>query len=134
MLFLFPPDWPLAAAEAFMDSVRRTGALPFRLAIEREGVWRGWIGVLAGEVPEVVYALEPGAAGKDHATEALQALLALVFDRSAVAALSAGVFTDNPASARMLEKAGFLRAVLKDAASAARDAPAPCWLFRHDRA
>jgi RimJ/RimL family protein N-acetyltransferase len=134
MLFLFPPDWPLAAAEAFMDSVRRTGALPFRLAIEREGVWLGWIGVLAGEVPEVVHAREPGAAGKGHATEALQALAAFVFDRSAVAALSAGVFTDNPASARVLEKAGFLRAGLKDAASAARNAPAPCWLFRRDRA
>lgn len=130
MLFLFPPDLTLAAAEAFLATVAWTGRLPFRLAIEREGAWQGWIGVSADAEPEVFYALEPSAAGQGLATEALAAFCGFLFARFPMPALVAGAFTDNPGSARVLERCGFTRMGEDLHRSAARPDPAPCWHYR----
>ncbi len=133
MLFLFPPDMSLAAAEDFLATVAWTARLPFRLAIEREGVWQGWIGVSADAEPEIFYALEPYARGRGLAREAVAAFSAFLLGRFPVPALTAGVFTDNPASARVLEACGYLRTGTATHASAARPAPAPAWQYRLSR-
>ncbi len=130
MLFRFPPDLTPAEAGDFLDTVVWTGRLPFRLAVERSGLWQGWIGVGDDPQPEVFYALEPDAAGQGLASEALAAFAAFLFARFDMPALTAGVFADNPASARVLEKCGFLRTGTAPHASAARPAPAPCHHYR----
>lgn len=133
MLFKFAPDLTLAQAEAFLDTVAWTGRLPFRLAIEKDGVWLGWIGVSDDAEPEVFYALEAGAQGQGFASEAVAAFCGFLFARFPVAALTAGVFTDNPGSARVQEKQGFVLAETVPYKSAARAEPAPCWHFRLPR-
>ncbi|KZL19337.1 ribosomal-protein-S5-alanine N-acetyltransferase [Pseudovibrio axinellae] len=45
--------------------------------------------------------------GKGHMSEALQAALSYAFDERGISRFSAGVFHDNPASFRVLEKLGF---------------------------
>jgi RimJ/RimL family protein N-acetyltransferase len=133
MLFRFPPDLTLPQAEAFLDSVAWTGRLPFRLAIERDGLWQGWIGVSDDPEPEVFYALEPQVAGQGLAGEALAAFAAFLFARFPVPALTAGVFSDNPASARVLERCGFVLTGQDLHASAARPEPSPCLHYRLTR-
>jgi RimJ/RimL family protein N-acetyltransferase len=117
----------------FLASVAWTGRLPFRLAIERAGVWQGWIGVSDDPEPEIFYALEPHARGQGLAREAVAAFSAFLLDRCPVPALTAGVFTDNPVSARVLEACGFVRTGTAPHTSAARLAPAPAWQYRLSR-
>lgn len=130
MLFLFPLDWTLPEAEAFLQDWAWRGTLRFRLALIREGKWAGWIGVSDGEVPELFYALRPEFAGQGLAREAVAGFAAFLFDRFAPIALTAGVFTDNPASARVLQVCGF--ALMGEAmhASRGRLAPAPAQVYR----
>ena len=107
MLFMFSADWTLAETRAFIKDWAWCGKLHFRLSIECNGAWLGWIGVSDDPIPEVFYALRAEAAGKGYAQEALRGFCAFLFDRFEPSALSAGVFTDNPASARVLGKCGF---------------------------
>ncbi len=58
--------------------------------------------------------------GRGYATEALQALVDHVFKTLPVVSLTAGVITDNPASMRVLEKAGFVRSGPTQCATLAR--------------
>lgn len=130
MLFLFHPGWTLAEAEVFLDDWAWRGALRFRLAIVESGLWAGWIGVSDGEEPEIFYALRPEHAGRGLAREAVAAFSAFLFDRFAPRALTAGVFADNPASARVLERCGYVRAGEGLHESRGRLAPAPAWVYR----
>lgn len=132
-LYLFHPGWTLAEAEEFMADWAWTGGLKFRLALIHDGVWAGWIGVSDGAEPEIFYALRPEFAGRGLAAEAVAAFCRFVFDHFAVPALTAGVFTDNPASARVLEKCGFQRLREEIHASRGRLAPAPLWVYRLER-
>jgi RimJ/RimL family protein N-acetyltransferase len=134
MLFIFAVDWPEAAAAPFLYDVRWQGRPGFRFAIELRGVWVGWIGCSEDAEPEVFYALRPEFAGKGIAQEALGAFASFLFDRFGLIALHAGVFTDNPASARVLAACGFERVGETIGASKGRVAPAPEWRFRLDRA
>lgn len=132
-LYLFHPAWPLAEAEAFLDAWAWRGTLKFRLAIIADGQWAGWIGATDDAEPEIFYALRPEFAGRGLGSEAVTAFSAFLFDRFPVPAITAGVFTDNPASARVLEKLGFtlLREDLHP--SRGRLAPAPLWVYRLER-
>ena len=130
MLFMFPTDWPLSEAEAFMDDWAWRGSLRFRLAIMLGGEWAGWIGVSDGAEPEIFYALRPKHAGRGIAREAVAAFCRFLFDRFSMPAVTAGVFTDNPASARVLEVSGFLRIGEENHQSRGRLAPAPMWVYR----
>ena len=129
MLFMFSPDWTLAEARTFIKDWAWCGKLHFRLSIEAEGEWLGWIGVSDDPIPEVFYALSAEAAGKGYAQEALRGFCAFLFDNFDPPALSAGVFTDNPASARVLEKCGFQKQSETLHASSGRAGPAPCWRY-----
>ena len=55
------------------------------------------------------YIVEPGSAGKGVASDLARGLLTAAFDRLGLRRVSAGCNADNPASARVLEKAGMRR-------------------------
>lgn len=132
-LYLFHPGWTLAEAETFLEDWAWRGRLRFRLALIHQGTWAGWIGVTDDPEPEVFYALRPEHAGQGLGSEALAAFTRFLFDHFPIAALTAGVFTDNPASARVLEKQGFTRLREEVHASKGRLAPAPLWVYRLER-
>ena len=132
-LYLFHPDWTLAEAEAFLDTWAWRGGLKFRLAIMADDIWAGWIGVSGDDEPEIFYALRPEFAGKGIGSEAVRAFTRFIFDRFPVPALTAGVFTDNPASARVLEKLGFRLLAEELHTSRGRLAPALLWVYRLER-
>lgn len=127
MLFLFPADWSMRAARAFVHDWRWTGAPPFRLAIRREGRFIGSVGLGRGAAPPIFYFLDPAEAGQGLMQEAVSAFCDRVVAYFALSGLSADVFTDNPASARILEKAGFSRGGTAEGHSAQRPAPHPVW-------
>lgn len=136
MLFRFPPDWPRAEAEPFLAACAFRGAPGFRLAIAApDGAFLGSIGLAAEPqaAPEVYYFLTPQAAGQGYGAEALAAFCAAAFARFAVPALSADVFTDNPASVRILERCGFRRTGEGRYKTPARLEPAPIWHYRLER-
>ncbi|MFT4151075.1 MAG: GNAT family N-acetyltransferase [Paracoccaceae bacterium] len=130
MLFIFPTDWPLAEARAFVHDWRWQGTSRFRIAIEAGGVWAGWIGATGGEEPEIFYALRPEFAGRGIAKAAVRGISDFLFARFDPPAIRAGVFTDNPASARVLESCGFSRVAEEIHESRGRLAPAPAWVYR----
>jgi 8-oxo-dGTP diphosphatase len=82
------------------------------LAIER-AVEPGLIGCVgiarAGGAAEIGYWIGRPYWSKGYATEAVKGLLPAVFGAAAVAEVFAEVMVDNPASQRVLEKAGFGR-------------------------
>ncbi|SDJ09906.1 GNAT family N-acetyltransferase [Aliiruegeria lutimaris] len=61
--------------------------------------------------------------GKGLAGEVVPAFVANVVPRFALPSMFAGVFTDNPASSRILERIGFREVTRSDFQSPARDAP-----------
>ena len=130
MLFMFPLDWTLVEAESFLEDWVWKGTLRFRLALIHDGKWAGWIGVSGDAEPEIFYALNPEFAGQGLAREAVAGFTEFLFDRFAPTALTAGVFTDNPASARVLLACGFVLTHEEVHASRGRLAPAPCWVYR----
>ena len=84
-------------------------------------------------VVEVGWMLLPAYWGRGYATEAGRAVIDIARKGLRLPKLSAGHFTDNPASGRVLEKLGF-RPIGRIAArySAGRGAAAPCKLFEFD--
>ena len=130
MLYLFPVDWTLAEAAVFIDEWAWRGGLRFRLALIHDGNWAGWIGVSGDAEHEIFYALRPEFAGRGLAREAVAAFAAFLFDRFQPPALRAGVFTDNPASARVLHSCGFVKIAEELHQSRGRLAPAPASVYR----
>ncbi len=61
-----------------------------------------------GRSAEIGYTLEPGSWGRGYATEAVDAMLDHLFDAVGVSRVSAMLHPDNVASARVLERCGFL--------------------------
>lgn len=132
MLFAFPPDWSSRSAAAFVADWRWQGRVPFRLAIREAGVLVGSIGLLSAVTAEIFFYLSPDAAGRGLASEAVMAFCPVASSRFALPVLRANVFTDNPASARVLEKCGFRHVDDGMGASAARVDPAPVWQYRRE--
>jgi RimJ/RimL family protein N-acetyltransferase len=130
MMFMIPTVWSLAEAEDFLKEWRWQGKLRFRLALIAEGEWAGWIGVSDDLEPEIFYGVRPEFAGRGLAREAVAGFCAFLFDRFDPPALTAGVFTDNPASATVLRASGFALIREELHASRGRLAPSPCWVYR----
>jgi ribosomal-protein-alanine N-acetyltransferase len=112
-----PPWTEPARAERFLSTCRQmadqgTGA---RLAVQRlsDGAFIGWCG-LSRWNPDyrsaaLGYCLDAAAWGQGYATEAARALLEWAFDTLDLNRVQAETDTRNIASARVLEKLGFVR-------------------------
>jgi ribosomal-protein-alanine N-acetyltransferase len=110
-----PPWTERARAERFIAACQQmadegTGA---RLAIDRDGTFLGWcsLGRLNPDYRSAAlgYCLHETAWGHGYATEAARALLQWAFDTLDLNRVQAEADTRNAASARVLEKLGFLR-------------------------
>lgn len=107
-----PHPYSIGAAEAFVAQV--AGQDPRRdntFLIEHEDLGPvGVLGLFAGEDPwpELGYWIGRPFWGRGLATEACEAALIWSSRRWRRRAIVAGHFADNPASGRVLEKAGFL--------------------------
>lgn len=101
-------------AQAFLDRARTGEASGDELifAVERR-VQPGLIGcagiVFGTAGVSIGYWFGKPHWGRGYATEAVQALVRLLFANFGSAAVAADVMGDNPASGRVLEKAGFVR-------------------------
>jgi len=112
MTLRMPHPYAVADAESFV--VKVAGQDPDRaraFLIEHED--HGPVGVIglfedADAAPEVGYWIARPFWGRGYATEALQGAVAWASKAWKRRALMAGHFSDNPASGRVLEKAGFL--------------------------
>ena len=91
----------------------RSRGLNYKLAVEAEGV--GLVGTLSLRfeghpfMGDVGYWIAEEHWGQGFGTEAVRLTAALAFDHLGARALTAVVFLGNHASARLLEKAGFVR-------------------------
>ena len=113
----FPPEWPGDALGFFATwAAHHDPADPQwggTLVRTSDGRAIGQIGVkgepdAAGRL-EIGYGLNPEAWGQGYATEAVRALVAALLRRPDVRTVTAETATTNPASARVLEKSGFVR-------------------------
>jgi RimJ/RimL family protein N-acetyltransferase len=109
-----------ATAAAMREWIRRhlAGGTRAFLAVRRDdGLTLGGVGFGGGPIKELGYALGRAYWGQGYATEAVRAM---IDDARALRlhALEAFTFVDNPASARVLAKAGFA-----DLGMARRDFP-----------
>ena len=101
-------SWPWPGDRAFTEQ-RLSKPQPgegIRTAILCDGTLVGSAGVEDGEIG---YMLARSAWGRGYATEACTALLDFAFATTPWPEISAGVFADNDASMRVLEKLGFAR-------------------------
>lgn len=117
-------DWSAAEAESYILERQWRGLPGFLLAIEWNGRMVGVIGC-GGEPVSLMYALGAQYWGQGFASEAVAAFLPAAFSRFPLSTLGADCFEDNPASARVLQKAGFVQTGRKLGTSKARLEPAP---------
>ena len=121
----FPHPYTMEDARSWIERCLAASEPPATLAIEHEGEPIGGVGLqpladVARFTAEVGYWLGEPFWGRGFATEALIRLTGYAFERFAFERLEAWVFATNPASARVLEKAGYereatmKRAVFKD--------------------
>lgn len=109
----FPSPYTVGHARHFIAMAAGTGHALF-LAIEVQGGAAGSIGIHPlGNVycgtAEIGYWLAEPFWGKGIVTGAVRALVPVVFQRTSLIRIQAGIFSDNPASMRVLEKSGFVR-------------------------
>jgi len=117
MLAVLPWPVPLESVEAFAAGREKPGSEEDAFAILLEGAPIGVCGVKhpgSGDrprkMPRLGYWIGRPYWGMGFGTEAVGALAAFAFERFRSAeVIGAGVFKDNPASRRVLEKLGFRR-------------------------
>ena len=106
-----PHPYTLEDAEFFTAARARAFALgtEFAFAVCDVGEIVACCGVMriTNEMFELGYWVAMAARGNGVATEAAAAVAHFAFTRLGAGAVAAGHFTDNPASGRVLEKAGF---------------------------
>ena len=107
----FPYPYTAADADAWIERASAETP-PTSLAIVVDGVAVGGLGIELGTdvfrgSAEIGYWLGEPFWGRGIATEALRAMTEYAFERFALRRLEAGVFSWNPASARVLEKCGY---------------------------
>jgi ribosomal-protein-alanine N-acetyltransferase len=112
----FPHPYTIDNARQFLRGVTRRGAnkTEFTLAIEVDGQAVGGIGIVLGTdieriTAELGYWLGEEYWGRGIVTAAIKNFAPWAMDRYQLTRLHADCFTDNPASSRVLEKAGFTR-------------------------
>ena len=129
-----PHPYSLDQARAWIAQIPESGEVVF--AVVHEGALIG----CAGYMPEDDGCAEFGYwIGKPHwnngfATEAARAVARHAFVTGKIQTLMAGHFTDNPASARVLQKLGFTRTDEGLWQCVARGQDVPCVGYRLERA
>ncbi|MFI9813090.1 GNAT family N-acetyltransferase [Saccharothrix variisporea] len=107
----FPADGDRVIAGLLADQPRWRGEFGHRLLVERAtGLVVGSLGLFWPPVEgrlEIGYGVVPSRQGLGYATEATSALTAHALTAPGVTTVHAGVEPTNPASVRVLEKAGF---------------------------
>jgi RimJ/RimL family protein N-acetyltransferase len=109
----FPSPYTKEDADRFVAFATGPGRhLYFAIDIGGEAI--GGIGISPLEdvkrrTAEIGYWLAEPFWGRGIATGAVRALVPVAFETTGIVRLEAGIFSDNPASMRVLEKCGFLR-------------------------
>ena len=108
---LFPHPYTIRDAQEFLQRTISEGSA-MKFCIELEGAAVGGIGVHPGEdvhrhTATVGYWLGEEFWGRGIMTEAVTVVTDFCFGNFPLRRISAEVFANNPASARVLEKAGF---------------------------
>lgn len=122
MTHTFPHPYTTEDADLWLE-IAANPEPSIQLAIDVDGTAAGGVGVIAGEgiycaTAQFGYWLGEPYWGRGIATAAAQALCDRIAAERMFARLEAQVFEWNPASMRVLEKAGFTRdAVLRSAAT-----------------
>lgn len=115
----FPHPYSLADARQFIEnSMRRDGDRCIMRTIEIGGVPAGSIGVFLGsdvyeKTAEIGYWLGEPYWGRGIMPQAVREMCDLAFETYDIECIYAEVFSENPASCRVLEKAGFTREGVK---------------------
>ncbi|MBQ6934288.1 MAG: GNAT family N-acetyltransferase [Clostridia bacterium] len=109
--YLTPDITSNEAANKLFNRIKEVSYIPDRFArgIYIDNKLIGIIndtGIENGNV-EIGYVIHPDHQNKGYATEALKAVIEKLFEQG-YAAVSAGIFEDNIASRRVLEKCGFV--------------------------
>jgi ribosomal-protein-alanine N-acetyltransferase len=116
----FPSPYTLDDARRFITMATSPTANLF-LAIERGGESVGGVGIhphddVRHRSADIGYWLSESLWGKGIVTDAVRSLVPVAFETYDIVRLQAGIFSNNPASMRVLEKCGFVReAVHKNA-------------------
>lgn len=106
----FPSDGDREIADALAARPEWLDRFGHRLILEAEGSVVGSIGLFwppDNGIVELGYGIVPSRRKRGYATEATQALAEHAFTAPGVHTVSASVDLSNPASVRVLEKAGF---------------------------
>jgi ribosomal-protein-alanine N-acetyltransferase len=109
----FPSPYTLDDAQRFISMA--TGSTPnLFLAIEINGEAVGGIGIhplddVKRRSAEIGYWLSESFWGMGIVTDAVHSLIPVAFKRYDIVRLQAGIFSNNSASMRVLEKCGFVR-------------------------
>ncbi|MEX0969510.1 MAG: GNAT family N-acetyltransferase [Paracoccaceae bacterium] len=122
MMQSIPHPFTPEMAAGWIAKRQWAGKPGFSLAIRLQGRVIGWVG-MGGTPLSVAYALGRGYWGQGYASEAVAAFLAEMRARFGAQGLEAGAYADNPASARVLEKLGFIKTGEIDDKSDARLEP-----------
>ena len=129
-----PHPYTLQDAEQWIPLAMKRGEIVF--AILHNGALIGCAGYVRQEngCAEFGYWIGKPFWNKGFATEATRAVAAHAFTCREIHTLTAGHFTDNPASARVLEKLGFMAAGEENWECVARGEDVPCVLCRLEAA
>jgi Acetyltransferases, including N-acetylases of ribosomal proteins len=139
MLARVPHPYPPGAAESFIERARagRSGETVWAIDGAASGAadFLGVIGMKAGvDERGFGYWIGPPAWGLGYATEAAAGVLGAAFAETPLKAAEAGVYHDNLASRRVLEKLGFAPVAETEEFCPARGAMVPSTRMRLDRA
>ncbi|MDO9325631.1 MAG: GNAT family protein [Methanoregula sp.] len=109
----FPSPYTLDDAHRFI-SMATCGTTNLFLAIDIEGEAVGGIGIhplddVRHRSAEIGYWLSESCRGHGIVTDAVRSLVPVAFEQFDIVRLQAGIFSNNPASMRVLEKCGFIK-------------------------
>lgn len=109
----FPSPYTPEDAKRFIAQATTPGNRNLVLAVEVDGQACGGIGIhpledVYRKTAEIGYWLAEPFWGRGITTAAVRALVPLAFDRYDLTRIQAGIFSNNPASMRVLEKCGFV--------------------------
>lgn len=109
----FPSPYTLEDAHRFIG-MANCGTTNLFLAIEIDGEAVGGIGIhplddVRHRSAEIGYWLSESCWGNGIVTDAVRSIVPVAFEQFDIVRLQAGIFSNNPASMRVLEKCGFIK-------------------------